>query len=375
VTVMVKGWCPSAYRPMMSGDGLIVRVRPHAGRLDRAQVIGLCEAAAQYGNGFIDLTNRANLQIRGVAQEDHAALVEALSVFGLLDADPAREARRNIIVAPDWQAGDASARLAEKLARRLGELPALPGKFGFAVDAGDGPILSDAPADIRIERGVGGGLIVRADGSAQGCPVAESEAIDAVIALAHWFAARGAEAKRMARLLRSVPLPEAWQGEPPASPRAKSRPGDDIGGPVLGAPFGQLPAEALADLMVASGATALRLTPWRLFALEDVRALPAHGFIDAPDDPLLRVDACPGAPACPAATVETRTLARALAGRVDGDLHVSGCEKGCARPRAADVTLVGRDGGFDLVRGGKPGDAPTRRGLTADALANGAGLT
>lgn len=367
MTAVVKGWCPSAYRPMMSGDGLIVRARPHAGRLDRAQVVGLCETAAQYGNGIIDLTNRANLQIRGVAEEDHAAVVEALSVFGLLDADPSREARRNIIVAPHWRGGDATARLADKLAQRLGELPALPGKFGFAVDAGDGPVLGDAPADIRIERGAGGGLIVRADGAAQGCPVAESEAIDAVIALAHWFAALGEE-RRMAGLLRSVPLPQAWQGEPPAPARARTQPGDDIGGPVLGAPFGQLPAEALADLMVASGATALRVTPWRLFALEGVRALPAHPFIDAADDPLLRVDACPGAPACPAATVETRALARALAGRVDGDLHVSGCEKGCARPRAADVTLVGRDGGFDLVRHGAPGDAPARRGLTPDAI-------
>ncbi len=373
MTVMIKGWCPSAYRPMMSGDGLIVRVRPHAGRLDRAQVMGLCEAAAQYGNGIIDLTNRANLQIRGVAEEDHAVLVEALSVFGLLDADPEREARRNIIVAPDWRAGDATARLAEKLAQRLGELPPLPGKFGFAVDAGAGPVLADAPADIRIERGAGGGLIVRADGAAQGCHVAESEAIDAVIALAHWFAARGEE-RRMARLLRAVPLPEAWQGEPPAPARARPKPGDDIDGPVLGAPFGQLRADALADLMLASRATALRATPWRLFALEGARALPAHPFIDGPDDPLLRVDACPGAPACPAATVETRALARALAGKVDGDLHVSGCEKGCARPRAADVTLVGRDGGFDVVHGGKPGDTPTRRGLTSDALANGAEL-
>ncbi len=365
---IIKGWCPSAYHPMMSGDGLIVRVRPHAGRLDRAQVMGLCEAAAQYGNGFIDLTNRANLQIRGAAEEDHAALVGVLAGLGLLDADPEREARRNIIVAPDWRAGDASARLAETLAQRLGELPPLPGKFGFAVDAGDGPVLGDAPADIRIERGARGGLIVRADGAAQGCPVAEEEAIDAVIALAHWFSARGPEAKRMARLLRSVPLPQAWQGEPPAPSRARPQPGDDIGGAVLGAPFGQLPAEALADLVVASRATALRVTPWRLFALEGACALSAHPFIAAPDDPLLRVDACPGAPACPAATVETRALARALAGRIDGGLHVSGCEKGCARPRASDFTLVGRDGRFDLVEHGAPGDAPTRRGLTPDAI-------
>ncbi|MEO1207882.1 MAG: precorrin-3B synthase, partial [Pseudomonadota bacterium] len=27
----VKGWCPGALRPMESGDGLIVRVRPRCG--------------------------------------------------------------------------------------------------------------------------------------------------------------------------------------------------------------------------------------------------------------------------------------------------------------------------------------------------------
>ncbi len=27
----VKGWCPGALRPMESGDGLVVRVRPRAG--------------------------------------------------------------------------------------------------------------------------------------------------------------------------------------------------------------------------------------------------------------------------------------------------------------------------------------------------------
>ena len=24
----IKGWCPGALRPMLSGDGLVVRVRP-----------------------------------------------------------------------------------------------------------------------------------------------------------------------------------------------------------------------------------------------------------------------------------------------------------------------------------------------------------
>ncbi|MEC7256728.1 MAG: hypothetical protein VXW58_02815, partial [Pseudomonadota bacterium] len=90
---VVKGWCPGAHRPMMSGDGLIVRVRPRLGRLSRAQVLGLCEAAATHSGGIIDLTNRANLQLRGVAEDAHESLLAQLFALGLVDADPETEAR------------------------------------------------------------------------------------------------------------------------------------------------------------------------------------------------------------------------------------------------------------------------------------------
>ena len=79
-----------------------------------------------------------------------------------------------------------------------------------------------------------------------------------------------------------------------------------------------------------------------------------------PDPTLMLVDACPGAPFCPASTVETRGLARAVA---RPGLHVSGCAKGCARPRPAAMTLVGREGRFDLVLAGSPWDRPSRTGL------------
>ena len=39
---MRKGWCPGALRPMRSGDGLIVRLRPSCGELSAAQA---CEIA------------------------------------------------------------------------------------------------------------------------------------------------------------------------------------------------------------------------------------------------------------------------------------------------------------------------------------------
>ncbi|MEL6888251.1 MAG: hypothetical protein AAFO86_06030, partial [Pseudomonadota bacterium] len=50
----VKGWCPGAYRPMMSGDGLIVRIRPRLGRLDSTQVLGLCGLSQVGAAGQVD---------------------------------------------------------------------------------------------------------------------------------------------------------------------------------------------------------------------------------------------------------------------------------------------------------------------------------
>ncbi len=104
--VAIKGWCPGALRPMLSGDGLVVRLRPYGGRLDAKQAAGIADLAARYGNGLIDLTSRANLQIRGVSECGHPELLDALAQLGLLDPDPETESRRNILVTPFWSAGD-----------------------------------------------------------------------------------------------------------------------------------------------------------------------------------------------------------------------------------------------------------------------------
>jgi precorrin-3B synthase len=350
---------------MASGDGLIVRVRPLLARLSAEQALGLCAAACAHGSGLIDLTNRANLQLRGVRDDHHQALIDDLWALGLLDADPALEGRRNILVDPLWQDGDDTQRIATELVARLAEQPPLPAKFGFAIDAGRSPVLGRASADIRVERGVSGGLILRAEGSDLGCAISAAGAVDAILALARWFAeTEGAVSGRMARHLSAHPLPDAVRpAEAPAAPGALPRPGDTVPGPVYGAAFGQIDAGALAPLITDSGTLALRVTPARSFVLEGAKAVPAADFLTRPDDPLLRVDACPGAPFCPSATVETRALARRLAPLARGSLHVSGCAKGCARAGAADVTLTGRDGAFDLVRGGAAWDAATVPGL------------
>ena len=47
-------------------------------------------------------------------------------------------------------------------------------------------------------------------------------------------------------------------------------------------------------------------------------------------------------------------------------VHVSGCEKGCAHPAAAPVTLVARNGSYDLVLNGTASSPPVLRNLTLD---------
>ena len=94
------------------------------------------------------------------------------------------------------------------------------------------------------------------------------------------------------------------------------------------------------------------------------------GLVTHVDDPLLRIAACTGAPACPEAHAETRALAASLAPHLapDDRLHVSGCAKGCAHPGPSDITLVGTQDGFNLIRHGTPRDAPVSRGLSAARL-------
>jgi precorrin-3B synthase len=328
----------------------------------------------RHGNGLIDLTGRANLQIRGVREESHEPLIEGLDRLGLVDAELDAETQRNVLVSPFWSAGDDVQSLAAELERALAKRPlGLPEKFGFAVDCGECRVLAQAPADIRIERGSDGSLIVRADGAPRGRTVSRGEAIETALSLAEWFVASGGAKGRRGRMaahLATAGLPHelASQTEP-ALTTASPEPGIHLTGALVGFAFGQLQSATL--MYLAALAPGLRMTPWRMILLEGMREMPAHdGLVTRADDPLLRVIACTGAPGCPEAHAETRMLAASLAPHISEDvtLHVSGCAKGCAHPGPSEVTLVGAADGFELVRHGSPRDVPAMRGLTPAQL-------
>ncbi|MGH1414685.1 MAG: precorrin-3B synthase [Pelagimonas sp.] len=375
---IVKGWCPGALRPMMSGDGLVVRIRAPLGRISQDQAKGIALASERFGNGVIDLSARANLQIRGVSTASHPEIVTALGEIGLIDSDPLIEARRNITVSPFWSERDATHKISEHLNLVLctNNAPQTPGKFGYTVDCGPAPVLSQAAADIRIERAQNGQLMVRADGADFGAPVTEDTAVQTALDLAHWFLDSGGAPSgrgRMAHhLSNGAVLPSGFDV------LAKKPEGQSIDldqhsqfGTLVAFEFGQLTSKTLRHLASLGG---LRLTPWRMILVENCTNVPEFpGILTPSDAPLLRVSACTGAPGCPQALSSTRDLARQLSSILGPhqSLHVSGCRKGCAHPGPAEVTVTATaENQFDLINNGRASDQPDITGLSPADLHN-----
>jgi precorrin-3B synthase len=269
------------------------------------------------------------------------------------------------------------------------DLKALPGKFCFLIDDGGRLGLDAIAADVRLI-GVGGRIVLAiASGQMTFTPVAlkePSEAVDAAIALARAFLAlcTPVSARRMEQLVLSLGAAEVARaaGMTPETPitalaRRVTEVPDVIGlhdgFTGAAAPFGRLHAGQM-DVLAALAPHGLRLTPWRSVLLPGapsgtLHALKDAGLIVSPEDPRLAIAACPGAPACASAQVDTRHAAESLAPLARAwaangiTLHMSGCAKGCASAAPAPITLIGRDGAYDLLFDGRAGDEPLLRGL------------
>jgi precorrin-3B synthase len=254
--------------------------------------------------------------------------------------------------------------IAAQLPLALRDLAPLPGKFGFAVDCGPQPVLGAVSADIRIERSGDGSLILRPDGHGLGRRISAENAVSETVLLAKWFLSAGgvtAGRGRMAQLIARGILPDGCT-EAAADPLPQPLPGPCADGLLVAFAFGQMQADKL--LALANCDHTLILTPWRMILLQGAQSVPADpALITRPDDPLLRVTACTGAPGCAQAIGPTRALARDLATITPHHLHVSGCAKGCAHPGTADLTLVATPNGYNLIRGGAASDSPFLRDL------------
>lgn len=408
-----KGWCPGTLRPMETGDGLLVRVRPSGGIVSSSTARVLAECAEAYGNGLLDLSNRANIQIRGVSGDTFPVLIERLQSAGLVDDNEVAESVRNIIMAPlggvDPTALIDPRGLVFELENRLknfNHAADIPSKFGFSIDDGGVFSLWSQGADIRLEAVADGGtgesaIAIGINGSERVVIVPLEKAVEAGFKFLDAFLVLSRKSvepvRRMAQLVGhlgdGVIFDEAgFTSEvfrPHLARTTQVKLGFQSDGEMtylaLGVPFGRLNSRmlrTLAGLAELNGSRELRLTPWRSVLLPGIAAgnpdevfaqLGGEFIVDA-DDPLLGVASCPGSPACKNGSTRTQDDARDLAPlakklNMSGTgLHVSGCRKGCARATSSDITLVGRDGRYDVVLSGRAGDDPSHFGLTFEQV-------
>ncbi|WP_367129786.1 hypothetical protein [Saccharothrix sp. HUAS TT1] len=326
--------CPGAIDVHQAADGGLARVRVPGGALTAVQVDALRTAALELGDGSLELTSRANLQIRGLPPGAETELGARLRDVGLLPS-MTHERVRNIVAAPleDNQAlvGSIDAALCSEPG-----LAALPGRFLVTV----GHAVSGLSGDIGL---VGDALFLA--GHDSGLRV--TDPVEAVVTAAQLFQRLRGDAWRLSevdggvrKITAALGVPGDARIEPAVTPVAPGTHGSAV---VAGVPLGRWDARLLAGVPV-------RLTPWRSVVLPSGSG--AGGLFTSPDSPWHGVSACTGRPGCAKSLADVRAdAARWIETRTaPGRAHWSGCARRCGRPAGGAVEFVATGDGYEEIR-------------------------
>jgi ferredoxin-nitrite reductase len=370
-----------------------------------------CEAIAtlsnQFCNDFVQVTNRANLQLRRLQANLPAEALQLLQSVTLAAPIPAVDAIRNIMSSPT--AGiDARALLDTRpLVRDWNntlmsrpDLAILSPKFSVCFDGGERVSVGDRPNDITLVAFEQEGSIrlrlflsmgERGDAPQDvGVSVKVTEAISLLIALAEVYRDYTAQQSSSAKKPRLRDLLKDWGIERyfntvtqkagfslilevenlPQKPSLSYahlgiHPQQQTGLAYIGVslPLGQLQTQQLQELASLStryGDGTLRLTPWQTVIVPNISTSQIVQIQQQIKDLNLQTDtthpssamvACSGTTGCKAALTDaqhhaqimTAHLERCIALDTPINIHFSGCEKSCAQHRAGDITLVGAE--------------------------------
>ncbi|MEV6236508.1 hypothetical protein [Lentzea sp. NPDC051838] len=365
--------CPGAVELHSAADGGLARIRVPGGTLSAAQWDVVRVAAVELGNGSLELTSRANLQIRGLA--DGVELGSRLRAAGLLPS-ATHERIRNIIAAPlEDNQGLVDALDAALCADPV--LADLPGRFLVTV----GGAVSGLGGDFGLVGGAAGGS---GDGSAsdpahtpasartpgltalllagQDTGIRVSDPVDALLTAARLFQELRGPAWRLSEVddgVRKITdhfgTTDAPRITPTVTPVAPSP-------TTPGVPLGRLDAHQLPGV-------AVRLTPWRSLVVPP--GTDVSGLITDPDSPWHGVSACTGRPGCAKSLSDVRADATVwvnathhthdpsrvppisiLGSRSDtpGAVHWSGCARRCGRPHGDVIEFVATGDGYEETR-------------------------
>ncbi len=358
----------------------------------------IVDLAANIGLASIQITNRANLQLK-LSQALTPAIFQQLQAVELAAPIPAVDHLRNIMASPtagiDAQAVFDTRPTVGAIDRYISSHPELVGlsaKCSIGIDGGEAVSIRQRPNDLilvahrqgmRLFLNMGDGLELDTE---LGCTF--DDAVQLVSAIYHIYLENAAALPITSQPYRRSKKPRLrqlvahwgldWLRNLLASdfddgheliPASASKPGSHLGihrqrqtsyaylGLVL--PLGQISIDqlhSLGHLADQYGDGSLRLTPWQNVILPNVldtelpnliQALEELGLQTNAHHPAGSIAACRGKPGCQAAETDSHThaqiLIQKLIDRLDQPLqiHVSGCGKGCAHPLGSDIALLG----------------------------------
>ena len=147
--------CPGLFYGVPAQDGIILRVRTPGGLLTSMQCQAVAQLAAQHGDGYVQITHRANLQIRAARAVPPATVLSTLQDAGLAARCPAVDHLRNIMASPtagiDPQALIDTRPLVAALDDAIAQHKAfagLPAKYSVGFDGGEGVSVRDRRNDL-----------------------------------------------------------------------------------------------------------------------------------------------------------------------------------------------------------------------------------
>ncbi len=369
-----------------AADGGLARVRVPGGLLSDRQWQVLGSAAAELGNGHLELTSRGNLQLRGLGTGAAESLAGRLADAGLLPS-PTHERVRNLLASPlsGWDGGglaDVRPLIAE-FDRALTSRPALAelsGRFLFALDDGRADVLAIGP-DIAVTATSSTTVRLLLADRYAGAPSPIGSAVQLMLTAAEAFLAerraQRSDAWRLAELADgparvAARLGLTASGQPHPIGRAPApgplRQPDGRQALVLGIPLGSLSTAQAGAL----SAPRLILTPWRSVVLPDLgttaaavllAAGAAQGLITDAADPLHGITACTGRPGCASALADVRADAIAAhattvhrADPIAAAVHWSGCSRRCGRPAGTAIDVLATGAGYRVSGAGRSTD-------------------
>ena len=363
--------CPGVFSAHPAADGHLARIRLPGGRITPAQLQALVVVADTFGDGYMELTSRGNLQLRGITDVAGAG---DIIVDACLIPTPSHERVRNLqLSALSGRRGgllDGRPVLDQLDIALRGDavLAALPARFLFGVDDGRGDVLAEAP-DVGVVALDSEYLDVVVAGNPTGRQVTAERAVETMLEVAHAFLADRVDEWRVQDLDASPTisgllddLPRTRQHIPPAPPSEPlvgwlTQDNDLISlGSVV--PHGRLSAR-IAEFLAAIERD-IYFTPHKEILVCDltdgmadtvVRVLAPMGLIFDATSPWTRVSACSGLPGCDKSYADVRgDLELHLAAGdqpVEGREHWVGCERGCGSPHAAHIRVQATPVGYE----------------------------